>query len=138
MNQFVDLSMERAVHHRFHTFTRLRVIFDDAKNSNKNDNASSTGDACHMRITNEGEGPYTARILWFPSPEGRWVRGEVALNGDGNLSATAIEYRDHSGLDRVVRQLETIAHGELLKNIIEMSFDGALGDRKPLGNFGVP
>jgi hypothetical protein len=71
MNQFVDLSMERAVHHRFHTFTQLRVIFDDAKNLNENDDASSTGDACHMRITTssplpgreriEGEGPFTAR-----------------------------------------------------------------------------
>lgn len=133
MNQSVDLSMEHAVHHRFHTFTQLRVIFDDAKNSNENDDASSTGDACHMRIT-------ASSWLWFPSPEGEasGVRGEVALNGDGNLSATAIEYRDHSGLDRVVRQLEAIAHGELLKNIVEMSFDGALGDRKPLGNFGVP
>ena len=54
------------------------------------------------------------------------------------LSATAIEYRDHSGLDRVVRELEAIAHGELLKNIVEMSFDGALGYREPLSNFGVP
>ncbi len=110
MNQFVDLSMEHAVHHRFHTFTQLRVIFDHAKNSNENDDASSAGDACHMRITADRSG----------------------------VSATAIEYRDHSGLDRVVRQLEAIAHRKLLKNIVEMSFDGALGYREPLGNFGVP
>jgi len=54
------------------------------------------------------------------------------------LSAIAIEYRDHSGLDRVVRQLKTIAHGELLKDIVEMGFDGALGYREPLGDFDIP
>ena len=51
MNQIVDLSMEHAVHHRFHTFTQLRVILVGVRNSSENDDASSTGDACHMRIT---------------------------------------------------------------------------------------
>jgi hypothetical protein len=53
MNQFVDLSMESAIHHRSQTFTQLRVIFARARNPNENDDASSTGDACHMSITAE-------------------------------------------------------------------------------------
>jgi hypothetical protein len=53
MNQFVDLSMESVIHHRFQTFTQLRVIFACARNPNENDDASSTGDACHMSITAE-------------------------------------------------------------------------------------
>jgi hypothetical protein len=53
MNQFVDLSMERAIHLRFQTFTQLRVIFAHARDPIENDGASSTGDACHMRITAE-------------------------------------------------------------------------------------
>ena len=44
---------------------------------------------------------------------------------------------DESGLDRVVGQLEAVAHGELLKNVIEMRFHGALSDREALGNFSV-
>ena len=53
MNQFVDLSMERAIHHRFQIFAQLRVIFARERNLNENHDASSTGDACHMSITGE-------------------------------------------------------------------------------------
>src|ERR1700683_2087662 len=53
------------------------------------------------------------------------------------VSAAAIDHRDHSGLDHEMGQLETIAHAELLKNIVEMGFDGALGYRKPLGDFDI-
>jgi hypothetical protein len=99
MNQFVDLSMENTIHHRFQIFTQLRVIFADERNLNQNDDASSTGDACHMRITAERRG----------------------------LLAIVIEHGDHSCLDRIVREFKTITYAEFLKDIVEMSFDGALG-----------
>jgi hypothetical protein len=38
-----------------------------------------------------------------------------------------IKHRDHSCLDRVVGKFKTIAQAEFLKNIIEVSFDRALG-----------
>jgi hypothetical protein len=53
MNHFVDLSMEKAIHHRFQILTQLRVIFTDERKLNENDDASSTGDACHSSITAE-------------------------------------------------------------------------------------
>jgi len=53
------------------------------------------------------------------------------------LSAIAIDYRDHSCFDRVMRELETIAHAEFLKNIVEMSLDGAFGYSETLGDFDI-
>src|SRR5260370_30659294 len=103
-----QLSIEKVIHRRFQVVTLNTEITADAGNREKMTMP-------HLQAT-----PVICASL--PSV----------------LSAIAIEYRDHSGLDRVVRELKTIAHAEFLKNIVEVSFDGALGDREPICDFVIP
>lgn len=64
--------------------------------------------------------------MTLPHPRATLLICASLLSG---VSAIAIEYRNHPGLDRVVSELKTIAQAKLLKDVIQVSFNGALSYR---------
>ena len=99
MDRRAELSMEMEIGLQFQLMAEIGGIDASSMRSGENDVAASTGNASHLRITVSGE------------------------------SAIAIEYCDHSCLDRVVGKLKTIAQAELLKDVVKVSFDSALSYR---------
>jgi len=99
MDRVAELSVEGEIGLRFQPVAQIEGNSCQLGRSQENDVAASTGNASHLRIT---------------------VSGELA---------TAIEDRDHPGLDRVVSEFKTIAQAKLLKDVIEVSFNGALSYR---------
>jgi hypothetical protein len=99
MDRVAELSVEGEIGLRFQLVAEIEGNSCQLERSQENDIAASTGNASHLRITVSGE------------------------------SAITIEYRNHPGLDRVVSELETIAQAKLLKDVIKVSFNGALSYR---------
>jgi hypothetical protein len=99
MDRVAELSVEGEIGLRFQLVAEIEGNSCQLERSQENDIAASTGNASHLRITVSGE------------------------------SAIAIEYCDHPGLDRVVSEFKTIAQAKLLKDVIKVSFNGALSYR---------